>query len=266
MPEPRPCLRCISHGGGRQTTALLVLQAQGRIDYPLFLFANVGDQAENPDTLAYHREIAVPFAAEHDIELVELRWVDRSGRTRDLYEDLLRQDKSLKIPLRDSGGFGIRACTPRYKIEVVARELARRGATADAQAVVGLGISTDEIGRATTVPPKQPWTTRAYPLLDLGLSLRDCIRIITDAGLPCPPKSSCSFCPFQGRPQWRKQRRERPDLWARNVALDAMLSERHVRLRGDRAGLASATLPLDLAVDDQLDLFGSDCDSGSCMT
>jgi len=261
-------IRACSFGGGVQSTACLVLAAQGRIDFPLFLFANVGDRAENPQTLAYLACHAKPYAAENGIELVDLRWVDRTGRERDLYDDLLRQDNSLTIPLRDTGGFGNRKCTQRYKIEVVARELRRRGATATAPAEVALGFSVDEIERARPgVDRKHPWTTKVHPLLDLGLSRTDCRRIIADAGLPVPPKSSCWFCPYQGTEQWRQRRRGEPEVFARAVELDRLLSERHERLRGDRAGLASATLPLDQAVDDQLVLDGMDgCDSAGCFT
>jgi len=45
-------LRAISYGGGVQSTALVVLAAQGVIDFPLALFANVGEDAE-PDTIRY---------------------------------------------------------------------------------------------------------------------------------------------------------------------------------------------------------------------
>ena len=41
-------LRVFAHGGGVQSTAALVLSAQGRIDFPVHLFANVGDGSENP--------------------------------------------------------------------------------------------------------------------------------------------------------------------------------------------------------------------------
>lgn len=58
----------ISYGGGVQSTAMLVLAAQGRLGYPVThaLFANVGDQAEHPRTLAYVRDVAAPFAAAQD--------------------------------------------------------------------------------------------------------------------------------------------------------------------------------------------------------
>ena len=54
-------LRSISYGGGVQSTALLVLAAQKRIDFRTFLMANVGDDSENPGTLRYLEEYAKPM-------------------------------------------------------------------------------------------------------------------------------------------------------------------------------------------------------------
>jgi len=51
-------LKAFSFGGGVQSTAALVLAAQGRIDYHTFLFCNVGEDSENPDTLTYVQEVA----------------------------------------------------------------------------------------------------------------------------------------------------------------------------------------------------------------
>jgi hypothetical protein len=61
--------RVVSYGGGVQSNALLVLAAQGRIDYRTFLFANVGDDSEHPATLRYVRGVAMPYAAAHGIAL-----------------------------------------------------------------------------------------------------------------------------------------------------------------------------------------------------
>jgi hypothetical protein len=41
-------LRTFSYGGGWQSTAALVLAAQGRLDYRVFVFANVRDDSEYP--------------------------------------------------------------------------------------------------------------------------------------------------------------------------------------------------------------------------
>ena len=75
-------IRAISYGGGVQSTALLVLAAQGEIDYPVALFANTGDDSEHPATIRYLRDVAAPFAAAHGIELVELQRRKRDGSTR----------------------------------------------------------------------------------------------------------------------------------------------------------------------------------------
>ena len=69
----------VSYGGGVQSTALLVLAAQGEIDYRTFLFANVGDDSEHPASLRYVREVAAPYAAAHGIELAELQRTWKRG-------------------------------------------------------------------------------------------------------------------------------------------------------------------------------------------
>lgn len=262
-------IQAASYGAGVQSTAMLVLAAQGKIAPRLFIFANVGDRAENPETLAYMGKFAVPFARECGIELIQRRWVDRSGRERDLYDDLMSASRTIDIPVRlASGAFGNRKCTERYKIDVVARYLRKRGATVDDPATLAIGISTDEFHRARVgVDKGHPWITRSNPLLDLGLSRADCIRAVTDAGLPQPPKSSCYFCPFQTAEQWRTRRRRQPELFAKAEALEAKLNETRAALGRDRVGLATAAAPLGLAIDDQLVLDGMDgCDSGWCMT
>lgn len=265
-----PTLRAVSTGGGVQSTALLVLAAQRRIDFPLFLFANVGDDSENPDTLVYLHEIAMPYAAQHGIELVELRRVVRGEGERTLLREIKTQDRSIPIPARmGDGGFGRKKCTERFKIAVVRRELRRRGASPDNPAVVALGISTDEIDRAGAGPgpdPRDPTRLRVYPLLDLGMTRQDCRRTIAAEGLPIPPKSSCVFCPLHDSETWRRQRREHLDRWETSVEVDGLIRERAVRIGRGPMGLVHPTIPLDRAVDDQLALFGGGCESGWCMT
>ena len=81
-------MRTFSFGAGVQSTAVLVLQAEGRLPepYDAFLFANVGDDSEHPDTLAYYRDVHVPYAEKHGIHLQELRRVKRDGTTPSLLE------------------------------------------------------------------------------------------------------------------------------------------------------------------------------------
>ena len=68
-----PPLRFVSYGGGVQSTALLVLAATRRIDYPIFVMANVGDDSEHPATLDYVRDVASHYAADNGILWLVLR-------------------------------------------------------------------------------------------------------------------------------------------------------------------------------------------------
>lgn len=267
-------LRSFSFGGGVQSMSALVLAAERRIDFRMFLMANVGDDSENPGTIRYVEEYAKPFAADHGIELVVLdRIMQRTGEPRTLYQDLTREgSKSLKIPVRMSNGApGTRSCTATYKIEVIGRELKRRGATEDNKAVIGIGISVDEIHRANS-RRCEPHEWIVYPLLDLGLRRIDCQRVIRDAGLPVPPKSSCWFCPFHRPETWHDMRRDEPELFEKSCQLEDLLNRRRDELGKDHVYLTRFNKPLRQAIPDGVDLLpmfdesDGNCDSGWCMT
>jgi len=117
-------MRVFSYGGGVQSTAALVLAAQGVIDYPTFLFCNVGRDSEDPKTLDYFHQYALPYARKHGITLLELHKRDRAGQIVTLYGHLTKPDsRSIGIPVRmnNSGAPGKRSCTYDYKIAVVDR-------------------------------------------------------------------------------------------------------------------------------------------------
>lgn len=268
-------IRAVSYGGGVQSTALLVLAAQRRIDFPLFLMANVGDDSEHPATLEYVREYAQPYADEHGVELHVLqRTMVRDGSTRTLYQNLTDPTRrSVGIPARmPSGAPGSRACTEDFKVNVVARWLREKGATEASPAIVGIGISLDEIQRANS-RSGIAWQRVVYPLVgigeDTGLKMRrdDCMKLIADAGLPVPPKSSCYFCPFHSMDTWAEMRRNEPDLFEKAAALEDTINAK--RADSYPVWLSPAMIPLRDAVDkDQDVLFDGDgsCDSGWCFT
>jgi PP-loop superfamily ATP-utilizing enzyme len=264
----------VSYGGGVQSTALLVLAAEGKIEADAFLFANVGDDSEHPATLDYVREVAMPFADEYGIALHELHRVKRNGERETLWGRLMREDsRSLPIPVRmpDTGAPGTRSCTADFKIRVIARWLREHGATKTNPATVMLGISTDEIQRAKPgIDPRAPLQRRVYPLLDLGMDRADCEAAIRRAGLPVPPKSACFFCPFTKPARFQQMRHEEPDLYERAVELERTLNLRRDRLGKNRVFLTRFGRPLDevTSPDQQLSLaLGTgDCESGWCMT
>jgi hypothetical protein len=270
-------IRVISYGGGVQSTALLVLAAQRRIDYRTFLFANVGDDSEHPATLAYVRTVAGPYAERHGIEVHELNRIRRDGTIETLYGRLTRPgSRSVGIPVRMSNGApGRRSCTADFKIRVIGKWLRQHGATATAPAIVGIGISADEIHRANT-RHADPWERVVYPLVSIGddtglrLTRSACQRLIAEAGVPVPPKSSCYFCPFHRLSTWQNMRREEPELFEKSAELETLLNARRAMLGKDPVWLTDATIPIRDAVQDDSQgiLSGLDgsCDSGWCHT
>lgn len=254
-----------SYGAGVQSTALLVMAAEQMIPHRLFLFANVGADSENPATLAYLEQHARPYAAAHGIELVELQKHDRAGQPVTLYGRLMTSERSIDIPMRMANGApGNRNCTETFKINVIKAELKRRGATKDQPAELALGISLDEYQRMRT-NSGVPFYTLAYPLIERRLDRAACMALIERAGLPVPPKSSCTFCPFQRHSQWKRLMQEQPGRFQQAVELERAMNARRESLGKDHVYLTSAGKPLDEAVqeDGQLSMFeGGSCDIG----
>jgi hypothetical protein len=282
-------MRIFSYGGGVQSTAALVLAAQRKIDYPIFLFCNVGEDSEHPETLKYVRNVAMPYAKQHKITLEEIHRTRKNGEIETLYGRLTKPNsKSIGIPVRmnTSGAPGRRSCTADFKIAVVDKWLKQHfqhGQIAamkkalilryaigkiDKETVqqimftldsffsehepvveVGLGISLDEMQRVK--PNMDPetiyWKVNTHPLIfevPRPLTRQDCMNIITDAGLPVPPKSACWFCPYHRLSKWQAMRQNEPLLFWKAAALEAFLNERRKGLDMDEVWFTRLLVPL----------------------
>lgn len=252
-------MRVFSNGGGVQSTAALILSAQGRIDFKIHLFCNVGDDSENPDTITYVTEWLRPYADAKGIEFHHISRSTNDGET--LYQRLLREDRSIGIPVRmKNGAPGSRNCTMDYKRQVVRKWLGK------GDHIVGLGISMDEFQRMRSDSGFKN-ISNEYPLIDLRLSRNDCLKIIADAGLPKPPKSSCWFCPYHNTQAWQDLRRTNPELFDKAVQLEVLLNEKRAKLDRDPVYLSAKGRSLDKVVGDQPFLFDPEdsCESGYCM-
>lgn len=263
----------ISYGGGVQSTAMVVLAATGRlselgISVDSAVFANVGDDAERPETLRYVRRTMSEWAAPRQLPIVEIARTYRNG---DAFPSLLEHslsdaNRTISIPIRMANGApGNRSCTARWKIEVISKWLRKHGADKHAPATVLVGISTDEIeraGRRNAIPTE----VVRYPLLELGLSRFDCADIIESEGLPVPPKSSCYFCPFQAPTQWAELRTNEPELFERACEIEDELNVKRNRIGRDRVFLTRFGRPLREVVEpaqrqtlESAELCGSGC-------
>lgn len=269
-------MKVISYGGGVQSSAMIVLAVQGRIqNVNAALFANVGDDSEHPATLSYVRDVMTPWAAAKNLPVYELHRTMRDGSTRTLWREITSENsRSIKIPVRmdGTGAPGNRSCTSDYKVKVVNKWLRENGATKHNPAEVLIGISTDEFHRASNRRP-EPTQTASYPLLELGLDRTDCQNIIREAGLPVPPKSSCFFCPFHRLQTWREMRRDEPQLFWKSVELENRINEKRRNLGRDPVYLTDRSMPLDQAAAeagptlfDDLGFNDGKCDEGYCWT
>lgn len=272
VPEP---LKMISYGGGVQSSAMIVLAIQGKIDAQHAVFANVGDDSEHPASLEYVRNVMQPWAAGHGFPVHEVQRIKRDGSVETLWGRIMRENsRSIAIPMRMNltGAPASRSCTADFKIAVISKWLKANGATKDNPAIVNIGISVDEIERAGRGKDAL-YERRAYPLLDLGLNRGDCMNVISAAGLPVPPKSSCFFCPFHRPQTWREMRRDEPDLFDKAVELERTMNERRALLGRDPIWMTRYGKPLDEAIveagptlfDDITGIGETGCDEGVCF-
>ena len=87
-----------------------------------------------------------------------------------------------------------------------------------------LGISTDEAIRMK--PSRDRWIQNRYPLIEAGMSRKQCIawwQARYDRPLE---RSACIGCPYQSRQRWVETKRRWPELFAEAVEIDAKLRGR----------------------------------------
>ncbi len=264
-----------------------MLAAQKRIDYQIFLFCNVGDDSENPDTIKYVNDIAAPYAKEHGIKLIEIQKTLRDGTLDTIYSRLMKPDsRSIGIPVRMSNGApGNRSCTADFKVLVVDKWLKDHGVRRTLQseknltrflmkmehdldvaeytkegfqrlatfprplARVGLGISLDEFQRVkpNMDPDTMGWKENVFPLIDLRMSRQDCMNVIRNAGLPVPPKSSCWFCPYHRLSVWQDMRENQPELFWKSAKLEEGINVKRAAIGKDNVWLTRKLIPLAMA-------------------
>ena len=108
-----------------------------------------------------------------------------------------------------------RSCTDKWKHRPLEKYFKK-------PCIVFLGIAYDERHRARITRSKNGKFLYLYPLVDAGITRKDCVQIIKDAGLPVPPKSGCTICPFQSRASWWRLARQSPDRFWEAVEIDEL--------------------------------------------
>ena len=264
-------LRVLSLGAGVQSTTLALMAAHGEIG-PMpdcAIFADTGWEPQAVyEHLAWLRSLNVlPFPV----------YIVSDGNIREGLVRGAQGERWASIPAftrSASGTVGMirRQCTKELKIVPIRRKVRElvgiAGKRSPNRPVVEqwIGISFDEIVRMKM--SMEPWQVNRFPLIELGMTRRDCLRWLERNGYPAPPKSSCIGCPYHSDSLWRQMREEDPDAFADAVAIDRLIRTGFRNLRGE-VFLHRSCLPLDeadldtLADKGQLDLFADECD-GMC--
>jgi hypothetical protein len=201
-------LTVLSLGAGVNSTALLVLKAQGKVNFDFALFADTGN--ENPETYEYLENVIKPFCQKNNIDLEIIK------RENNNYETL--KDWCVNHKLIPSRKFG--ACRDKFKITVIRKYLKKYYPfvykNKEIETLIGFCVG-EEGRRQGYVGITQNYR---FPLMELGLDRRGCVRVIREAGLPIPVKSGCTFCPHQPLESWIALYNKHPELFAEAEALE----------------------------------------------
>lgn len=259
-------MNLLSLGAGVQSTALLLLSAEGRL--PKLDAAIFADTGWEPAAVYEHlNAIDVQVAQPADIPIHRVSVGNIRNDALDPERRFATMPLFVKSPQGDKGMVR-RQCTAEYKVRPI-KETVRTllGAKPKANGRPGnppkgavarqwIGISTDEFHRAKD--SDVGYIKHVFPLLDMGWNRNDCIAYLADRGWGQTPKSACIGCPFHGNRAWRELRDGSPDEWADAVAFDAAIRNGSARanatgnaLRG-RYYLHSSLLPLDEAPIDKV--------------
>jgi hypothetical protein len=244
MSADQPTLRILSLGAGVQSTALLLLAAQGKLPKPdAAIFADTGWE---PRAVYDHLQRIITEVAEP--AGIPVYKVTRGN----IREDALNPDApwfgTIPLYIRNpdgSEGMLRRQCTAGYKIAPIrakVRELLGARTREDGRvlspkkgrwAEQWIGISTDERDRALDKDGNLKtgdvaYSRNRYPLLELGMDRAQCHALLDAAGLDNTPKSACIGCPFHTNAHWRMIR-ENPADWADAVDFDKRIRKGSAR-------------------------------------
>ena len=277
-----PTLTVLSLGGGVQSSVMALMASQS-----LPPTGSGGAFDRIPDCAIFADTRWEPPSVYEHIEWLRdrlsfpLHVVDNGRSLREDVRSLTNHSGSrsyVDIPVylkgRDGEGDGIgrRQCTDNYKIRPIRRRMLglrpRQRVPAGTTVELWLGISTDEAIRMKT--SRDRWIENRYPLIEAGMSRKDCMEWWAARYDRPLERSACVACPFQSRQRWLETKRRWPELFAEAVEIDdrmrgGLAFAKEPYLHSLRMPLAEA-VALDeeaLGTDGLRDGFGNECE-GHC--
>jgi hypothetical protein len=282
--KTEPTLRILSLGAGVQSSTMALMAAHGELPRPnCAIFADMGDEpAAVYRWLDYLESIVCnPLRVDNSFPIYRVK--HKSGQTLSESASTLKESKRSgktyllhSIPGFMVGSDGVagmmpRTCTVKFKIDPI-RQKARSllgGHPKPNDVEMWIGISTDEAVRMKPSPVK--YIYHIWPLIDAGMSRRDCKKWMADNGYPTPPRSACVYCPYHSNQEWLDLKENDPEGFSRAVDAERAYSQAisdSTALHATKAFFHKSLVPLDEAVFDdsdpnQLNLFNNECE-GMC--
>lgn len=215
-------MNIISLGAGVQSSTMALMAARGEIT-PMPDAAIFADTQWEPrgvyDWLKYLRSIITQFPI-YEVTAGNLRQaaLDRSNTTGGRFAVI---PWFIEMP-NGKKAMGRRQCTKEYKLRPVQRKIVELhgGERKRSQCSLWIGISTDEAGRMK--PSQVQYIENRWPLIEIGMSRRDCLAWMKANGFLEPPRSSCIGCPFHGAVEWNRIQNDAVS-WADAVEVDAAI-------------------------------------------
>jgi hypothetical protein len=278
-----PALRILNWGLGQDSTTIALLAEHGEIaPFDAIIWADTQQEPQEVyETLEWvmpkltppvYRVTAGDLGA--DFLAVAQRHAHGEALTAGQYGQppfWVKNDPNLVYATADSGGQLWRKCTQDYKITPIRRKIREiLGVHPTGRLPRGvwveqcIGFPLDELGR--TFCSDVQWIVNTFPLIDLRMRKRDCVRWLTDHGYPVPPKSSCIFCPYHNDAYWRRMRDTQPATWQQAIAFEAALHQGKLPgVRGTpylhKSMVPLPMAPIDVPESDQQELFCFACNT-----
>lgn len=195
--EPR--LRVLSLGAGVQSTTMALMAAHGELG-PMPDCAIFADTQDEPDAVYDHlRWMMSPNVLPFPVHIVT------AGK---LSEQLFAGNEEARVPFFVKGsGISKRQCTRNFKLKPIRRKMREllgvgpRGYVGPGWVENWVGISTNEASRIK--PSGFRFIIRRDPLIEIGMSRRECEAWLRGNGYPIPCKSACVYCPYQSKAEWQ---------------------------------------------------------------
>ena len=270
-------LTVISLGGGVQSSVMALMAGEGAFD-------------RTPDCAIFADTHWEPPSIYAHLDWLEgqlhfpLYVVDNGRSLREDVKALTNHSGShryVDIPVYLKGsdgegdGIGRRQCTDSYKIRPIRRKI--RGTPGTQEGTAGpvrrqrraVAGHLHRRGDTHEAVPRQV-DNQPYPLIEEGMSRRDCMDWWKERYDRPLERSACVACPFQSRSRWVETKRRWPELFAEAVEIDANMRGRlafakEPYLHPLRIPLAQAVRrdEAELGTDGQSDGFGNECE-GHC--